>query len=75
MFAVFERYDLADLSGERPTYAAVGKELGLSTVTVTNHLATMRRQFRTHVLERLRDLTTSDAEFELEAKRLLGSAP
>jgi RNA polymerase sigma factor (sigma-70 family) len=74
MFAVFERYDLVDPAGERPTYAAVARELGLTTTTVTNHLAAMRRQFRRHVLERLRDLTTSQDEFEAEAKRLLGSS-
>ena len=33
----------------------------------------MRRQLRRFVLERLRDLTTSEDEFEAEAKRLLGS--
>ena len=73
MFAVFEKYDLADPSGDRPTYAAIAHELGLTPATVTNHLAAMRRQFRRHVLGRLRDLTTSDEEFEAEAKRLLGS--
>ena len=72
MFAVFERYDLADPSEERPTYAALARELGLTPATVTNHLAAMRRQFRRHVLDRLRDLTTSDDEFEAEARRLLG---
>ena len=71
MFTVFERYDLAE--EPRPTYAALASELGLTPATVTNHLAAMRRQFRTHVLERLRDLTTSDEEFELEARKLLGS--
>jgi RNA polymerase sigma factor (sigma-70 family) len=78
MFRVFERYDLAEAANaagpERPTYAALAAELGLTATTVTNHLAAMRRQFRGHVLERLRDLTTSDEEFEAEAKRLLGSA-
>ena len=73
MFTVFERYDLADPSGDRPTYAALAHDLGLTPATVTNHLAAMRRQFRRHVLDRLRDLTTSDDEFEAEAKRLLGS--
>jgi RNA polymerase sigma factor (sigma-70 family) len=73
MFAVFERYDLAD-SADRPTYAAIGRELGLTPTAVTNHLAAMRRQFRRAVLDRLRDLTTSDDEFESEAKRLLGSS-
>ena len=74
MFAVFERYDLADPS-ERPTYATLAGDLGLTPTTVTNHLAAMRRQFRRHVLDRLRDLTTSDEEFEAEARRLLGGAP
>jgi RNA polymerase sigma factor (sigma-70 family) len=72
MFSVFERYDLAD--EPRPTYAALASELGLTTTAVTNHLAVMRRQFRKHVLDRLRDLTTSNEEFELEARRLLGSS-
>lgn len=72
MFRVFERYDLAGPSDERPTYAEIGRTLGLTPTTVTNHLAAVRRQFRRLVLERLRDLTTSDEEFEAEAKRLLG---
>ena len=59
---------------ERPTYAALAPELGVTSATVTNHLAAMRRQFRRIVLERLRDLTTSDEEFEAEARRLLGGS-
>ena len=74
MFAVFERYDLADPSDDRPTYAAIARDLGITASSVTNHLAAMRRQFRRHVLDRLRDLTTSDEEFEAEARRLLGSS-
>lgn len=72
MFRVFELYDLAEVSGERPTYAEIGGRLGLAAATVTNHLAAMRRQLRRHVLDRLRDLTTTDEEFETEAKRLFG---
>ena len=34
----------------------------------------MRRQFRRFVLTRLRDLTTTEDEYEAEARRLLGSA-
>ena len=75
MFAVFERYDLADDAGERPTYAAIAADLGITATTVTNHLAAMRRQLRRFVLDRLRDLTTSDEEFQAEARRLLGNAP
>lgn len=74
MFEVFARYDLADPPDERPTYAAIAAELGITAATVTNHLAAMRRQFRQILLDRLRDLTTSDEEFESEARRLLGGA-
>jgi RNA polymerase sigma factor (sigma-70 family) len=73
MFAVFERYDLAESPEDRPTYAALARDLGITPTTVTNHLAAMRRQFRRVVLDRLRDLTTTEEEFEAEAKRLLGS--
>jgi RNA polymerase sigma factor (sigma-70 family) len=73
MFAVFERYDLVD-QADRPTYASIARDLGLTSATVTNHLAAMRRQFRRHVLDRLRDLTTTDEEFQAEAKRLLGGS-
>lgn len=72
MFAVFARYDLADEGDARPTYVALARELDLTAATVTNHLAAMRRQFRQIVLERLRELTSSEDEFEAEAARLLG---
>ena len=74
MFEVFARYDLAADSAERPTYAGLASELGLTAATVTNQLAAMRRQFRQIVLTRLRELTSSDEEFEAEASRLLGTA-
>ncbi len=74
MFRVFELYDLADAT-ERPTYAELGRQLAITPTTVTNHLAAMRRQLRQHVLERLRDLTTSDDEFRSEAQRLFGITP
>ena len=74
MFAVFERYDLVDDSGQRPTYAALGAAFGITATTVTNHLAAMRRQLRRFILDRLRELTSSDQEFEAEARRLLGNA-
>ena len=72
MFEVFARYDLLDESDTRPTYAQIGRDLGLTAATVTNHLAAMRRQFRTIVLERLRELTSSEDEWEAEAAKLLG---
>ena len=70
MFEVFVRYDLAD-PATRPSYDEIGVALGLPTTTVTNHLAAMRRQFRAIVLDRLREITGSDDEWEAEARRLL----
>jgi ECF sigma factor len=73
-FALFERYDLdADAAGSRPSYAALGAELSLSTSQVTNYLAVARRAFRRAVLERLRALSGSDAEFRASARELLGT--
>jgi RNA polymerase sigma factor (sigma-70 family) len=72
MFEVFTRYDLADEAGDRPTYTQIAAALNLTPATVTNHLAGMRREFRKIVLDRLRELTSSDEEFEAEAARLLG---
>jgi len=75
MFEVFKRYDLVDDESERPTYTDIARTLNLTPATVTNHLAAMRKQFRAIVLERLRDLTSSDEEWEAEAARLLGNRP
>ena len=62
------------LRGEaQPSYADVAAALGLTVTTVTNHLAAMRRMLRARVLDRLREATGSDEEFEAEAKRLLGT--
>jgi RNA polymerase sigma factor (sigma-70 family) len=72
MFEVFARYDLIDDGEARPTYAAIASALNLTVATVTNHLAAMRRQFRKIVLDRLRELTSSDEEWEAEAAKLLG---
>lgn len=71
MLEVFERYDLVEPS-ERPTYAALAAELGITPSAVTNYLAAMRRELRTHVLTRLRELTATEDEYEAEARRLLG---
>ena len=72
MFEVFARYDLIDDQEARPTYAEIARSLGLTAATVTNHLASMRKQFRAIVLDRLRELTSSEAEWEAEAAKLLG---
>ena len=75
MFEVFSWYDLVDEGDARPTYTAIAAALSLTTATVTNHLAAMRKQFRKIVLDRLRELTSSEEEWETEAARLLGGRP
>lgn len=70
-FQLFEGYDLVETS-ERPSYRDLGQRLGLSETTVTNYLASARRDFRRTVLELLRELTATPDEYRAEAKRLLG---
>jgi hypothetical protein len=57
--------------GPSSRYDEIASALGLAVTTVTNHLATMRREFRTIVFERLREITGSEDEWEAEARRLL----
>lgn len=72
-FAVFERYDLAAVTGgARPTYREIADALGLPVTQVTNHLAWARRAVRRHALERLRALCGNEAEFQDEARALFG---
>ena len=71
-FEVFERYDLADDGAENVSYASLGEEFGLDTATVTNYLAAARRDFRRIVLEKLREITATEEEFQNEARSLLG---
>jgi RNA polymerase sigma factor (sigma-70 family) len=71
-FEVFERYDLANDGAENVSYASLGEEFGLDTATVTNYLAAARRDFRRIVLEKLREITATEEEFQNEARSLLG---
>jgi hypothetical protein len=76
-FAIFERYDLHDVAaaGGAPTYATLAAEFGVPVTQVTNSLAAMRRAFRANVLEELRAVTATDAEFHAEARELFGVEP
>lgn len=74
-FRLFERYDLEDHAGARMTYQDLAAQFGLPATTVTNHLATARREFRRILLEKLREITASDEEFRREARDLLGTQP
>ena len=69
-FHLFERYHMEGVEGI--TYDVLASEFGISVSNVTNYLAAVRREFRKIVLDRLRQLTTSDEEFAREAKLLLG---
>lgn len=72
-FQIFERYDLAAVDGgSRTSYRDLAAEYGLPVTQVTNHLAWARREFRRLILERLRALSGSEAEFRAEARDLLG---
>jgi hypothetical protein len=70
-FQLFERYDLEE-STEKVSYATLATEFGLTTSTVTNQLAAARRDFRKVLLEKLRQTTATDAEFQKLARELLG---
>ena len=75
-FALFERYDLAPPEQrERPTYQQLADELGLTVTQVTNQLAAIRRDFRRIVLDHLREISGTEAEFRLEAIEMLGVDP
>jgi hypothetical protein len=74
-FQLFERYDLDDAGLSRPSYAELANDFGIAVTDVTNHLAFARREFRRIALEKLRQITYSDAEFRREARALLGVDP
>ena len=72
-FQLFERYDLVEHDETtKPSYASLSAEFGLDVNTVNNRLAAARREFRTVVLEALREMTVTDEEFRNEARTLLG---
>jgi RNA polymerase sigma factor (sigma-70 family) len=70
-FELFERCDLEDRD-PKPSYAQLADEFGLTVMNVTNYLAFARREFRRCVLDQLREMTTTEEEFRLEARALLG---
>ena len=71
-FQLFERYDLDDSDTSSPSYGELAEEFGIAVTDVTNHLAFARREFRRIALEKLREMTCSEAEFRREARALLG---
>jgi RNA polymerase sigma factor (sigma-70 family) len=70
-FRVFECYDLRAVE-ERVTYDQLARQFGVTTATITNYLAAMRRDLRRIVFEKLREITSGESEFRNEAHVLLG---
>jgi DNA-directed RNA polymerase specialized sigma24 family protein len=71
-YLLFERYELDRDPDEKLTYGRLAEEFQIPATQVTNFLAFARREFRRIVLEKLREITTTDREFREEAKSLLG---
>ena len=57
---------------ENVSYASLADQFGLDQRTVTNYLAAVRRDFRRIVLDKLHEITATEAEFRNEARSLLG---
>ena len=76
-FEVFMACDVRGAEADAPpTYASVAASFSLPVTQVANYLHWARGRFRRQVLDTLRALTTSDAEFRAETRALLGrSAP
>jgi DNA-directed RNA polymerase specialized sigma24 family protein len=74
-FRLFARRELAPDGAPRPGYRELAEAEGVSETTVTNRLAAARRDFRRLLLERLRAITSSEAEFREEARAVLGAEP
>ena len=75
-YRLFMRCDLDPVEGRpRPSYRELAEEFALPVTQVTNHLAWARREFRRLVLEGLRELSGSEAEYRAEARELFGVDP
>lgn len=73
-YAIFVAHDVEG-ADDPPRYAALAGRFGIPVTQVANYLHWARGHFREHVLDTLRALTASDAEFRDEARALLGRAP
>jgi len=73
-FSLFERYDITEPDDAKPTYADLARQFRISVSDVTNYLASARREFRECVLDKLREMTANDEEFQAEARSLMGAS-
>ena len=72
-YRLFEKYDVDPDPDHPPSYADLAAEFSIKTSDVTNYLSFARREFRKIVLVKLRETTSDEEEFRLEARTLLGS--
>jgi RNA polymerase sigma factor (sigma-70 family) len=71
--SLFRRYDLQKANeSDAVSYKSLADEFGLTTTTVTNYLASIRRDFRRILLSHLQEMTATDSEYRHEARRLFG---
>lgn len=69
-FKIFELYDLQESAEGKVSYSSLANEFELKTTDVTNYLAAARRDFRKLLLEKVRELTGTEAEFQAEVRSL-----
>ena len=67
-FGIFDAYDLA--GPQRPSYSELAARHGIAETSVTNYLAWARRTLRAFVTERLRRVTSGEAELRKELRGL-----
>lgn len=70
-YDVFVAHDV-ERADDPPRYSELAARFGIPVTQVANYLHWARTRFRGHVLDTLRALTGSDAEFRDEARALLG---
>lgn len=71
-FKIFELYDLQESVESKISYGSLATEFEIKVTDVTNYLAGARRDFRRILLEKVRELTGTEAEYQTEVKALLG---
>ena len=71
-FRVYEAYDLP-AEPERPTYADLGRRLGLSEADVKRHLFAVRGEVQDEIRRELARLTTDERSLREEWKALFGA--
>lgn len=69
-FKIFELYDLEESAADKVSYGSLANQFALKTTDVTNYLAAARRDFRKILLQKVRELTGTEAEFQAELRAL-----